>query len=471
MDDRTVTDYKTKRPKTPSSDAAAPIEPFVRESKRSFAFFYGSHRDFGSNVTVVRRNRRNLAILVLFLISAAGVGYWIYGQRTSAPIPASGRRAGFAQTMPVVAVPAAKGDIEITLNALGTVTSLATVTTKSQISGQLVRVAYNEGQLVEKGDLLAEIDSRPYDIALQQVQGALERDQALLQSAELDRQRYELLASTNAIARQQLDQQLGLVGQYKGNLISDQAQVDNAKLNIAYCHIVAPVTGRVGLRLVDPGNYVTPGDIIVVVTQLQPISVIFSVAEDNLPAIKNRLKVVGTLPVTAFDRSGQIKLAAGTLRTHDNQIDTTTGTVKLRADFSNEEDNLFPNQFVNVTLQIDQAHEAIVIPTAAVQRGAPGTYVYLVEADNTVTVRPVTLGPASGGRVAVMSGLSLGDRVVIDGADKLRNGSKVVLRAPGNGGAIGVSAPESAEPEWHGPVREGPSDRPKVGIRHGNRPQ
>jgi multidrug efflux system membrane fusion protein len=417
----------------------------------------------------VRRSWRRFAILI-FLISAAAAGYWISAQRTSASAPALGRRAGFAQAMPVVAVPAAKGDIDITLNALGTVTSLATVTTKSQISGQLVRVAFNEGQLVEKGDLLAEIDSRPYDIALQQAQGALERDQALLQSAELDRQRYELLASTNAIARQQLDQQLGLVGQYKGNLISDQAQVDNAKLNIAYCHIVAPVTGRVGLRLVDPGNYVTPGDVMVVVAQLQPISVIFSVAEDNLPAIKNRLKAAGTLPVTAFDRSGQIQLAAGNLRTHDNQIDTTTGTVKLRADFSNEEDNLFPNQFVNVTLQIDQAREAVVIPTAAVQRGAPGAFVYLIEADNAVTVRPVTLGPASGGRVVVMSGLSVGDRVVIDGADKLRNGSKVVLRAPANEAPSTTPAPRSVEPEWYGPARGGPPDRrPSVGSRHGHR--
>ena len=416
----------------------------------------------------MRKSWRRFAILI-FLISAAAAGYWISTQRTSASAPPSDRRAGFAQPMPVVAVPAAKGDIDITLNALGTVTSLATVSTKSQISGQLVRVAYDEGQLVEKGDLLAEIDSRPYEIALQQAQGALERDQALLQSSELDRQRYELLASANAIARQQLDQQLGLVGQNKGNLISDQAQVDNAKLNIAYCHIVAPVTGRVGLRGVDPGNYVTPGDVIVVVTQLHPISVIFSVAEDNLPAIKNRLKAVGTLPVTAFDRSGQIQLAAGSLRTHDNQIDTTTGTVKLRADFSNEEDNLFPNQFVNVSLQIDQAHEAIVIPTAAVQRGAPGTFVYLIEAENTVTVRPVTLGPASGGRVVVMSGLSVGDRVVIDGADKLRNGSKVALRAPANEAPSKTPVPASAEPEWHGPARGGPPDRPSVGSRHRHR--
>jgi membrane fusion protein, multidrug efflux system len=220
------------------------------------------------------------------------------------------------------------------------------------------------------------------------------------------------------------------VSQYQANIISDQAQIDNAKLNIAYCHIVAPISGRVGLRLIDQGNYVTAGDAtgLVVITQLQPISVVFTTAEDNLPQIQKRLRAGATLPVTAFDRTGTTKLSVGALKTIDNQIDTTTGTVKLRAEFADDDDSLFPNQFVNVRLLVDVQRDATVIPTSAVQRGAPGTFVYLINPDSTVAVRPVTLGVGSGERVAVSSGLSPGDRVVIDGADKLRNGAKVTVR-------------------------------------------
>ena len=438
MDDRTTTDFARTQPIRPSFNTPAKPKP------------------------VVRKKLRGLAILA-FLILAAAVGYWLYTQRLSARATTSGRRADFAQAMPVMAMPAVKGDIDISLNALGTVTSLATVTIKSQISGQLVRVAYQEGQLVNKGDLLAEIDSRPYQIAMQQAEGALARDQALLQSAELDLKRYQELVKRDAVAIRQVDQQVGLVGQYKGNLISDQAQIDAAKLNISYCHIVAPVNGRVGLRRLDQGNYVTLGEPIVVITQLKPISVIITVAEDNLSQIIERLNIVDTLPVTAFNRSGHVKLATGTLRTLDNQIDTTTGTLRLRADFSNDEGFLFPNQFVNVTLLIDVLHDATVIPTAAVQRGAPGTFVYLVNADNSVTMRPVTLGPTSGDRVAVEAGLSAGDRIVVDGADKLRDGTKVSLRAPTTGGAaIAAGAPTAAAPATILPLA-GTPDRPMAG--------
>src|SRR5580704_5401705 len=252
--------------------------------------------------------------------------------------------------MPVVAAAATVGDINLTLNGLGTVTSLATVTIKSQISGYLVRVAYQEGQIIKKGDLLAEIDSRPFELALALAQGSLERDKALLATAQLDLKRFQELAKTNAIPRQQLDTQASLVVQYEATIISDQAQIDSAKLNIAYCHIVAPVSGRVGLRLIDQGNYVTAGDAtgLVVITQLQPISVIFTTAEDNLPQIQKRLRAGATLPVTAYDRTGTNKLGVGALKTIDNQIDTSTGTVKLRAEFANGDDALFPNQFVNV---------------------------------------------------------------------------------------------------------------------------
>src|SRR5216684_2402709 len=378
---------------------------------------------------VKSKTGRRLGLLLL-VAAAAAAGWWIY---TRQPTPPPARQNAFTATMPVVAAGAVTGDIDITLNGLGTVTSLATVTIKSQISGQLVRVAYQEGQMINKGDLLAEIDDRSYQLALQNAEGALARDQAILQSAELDLKRYQDLAKTNAIPRQQLDTQVSLVAQDKGLVISDKAQIDTQKLNIAYCHIVSPVTGRAGLRLVDPGNYVTANDAsgIVVITQLKPISVIFTVAEDNLPQIVKRLRAGATLPVTAFDRSGTTK--------------PTTGTLKLRAEFANEDDSLFPNQFVNIRLLIDTLHDATVVPTSAIQRGAPGTFVYLVNADNTVAVRPVTLGPASAERVAIQTGLAPGDRVVVDGADKLRSGARVVVRGA-DGGAGGGGAPGGNRP-------------------------
>jgi multidrug efflux system membrane fusion protein len=368
-------------------------------------------------------------------------------------------------------VPAVTGNIDVNLNALGTVTSLATITVRSQISGQLVRVAYTEGQIVKKGDLLAEIDARPYELALAQAQGTLERDQALLQTAELDLKRYQDLVKTNAVPRQQLDTQVSLVIQYKGNIISDQAQIDTQKLNITYCHISAPVDGRVGLRLVDQGNYVTPGDAtgIVVITQLQPITVIFPIPEDNLPQISKRQHDGAKLPVTAFDRSGSIKLSEGELKTLDNQIDTTTGTLKLRAEFANQDGALFPNQFVNVRLLVDQLRDTVVIPTSAVQRGAPGTFVFLVNNDNTVTVRPVTLGPTNADRVAVQSGLAAADNVVIDGADKLRNGARVTLRTAGGGGnpSSGGSQATPANPN----TQNGAPANPDSGSRRRRNPQ
>jgi multidrug efflux system membrane fusion protein len=427
MDDRTTTDFARTKP-GPQPLETKPIDKPGRPKRKA---------------------GRRLGLLILIAGVATAGWWWLHGreeqpQRAQAPAPQQrgGRFNPTAAAMPVVVARAATGDIDITLNALGTVTSLATVTIKSQISGYLVNVAYQEGQVVKKGDLLAEIDSRAYQLALQNAEGTLARDQAMLQSAELDLKRYQDLAKTNAIPRQQLDTQVSLVAQDKGLVISDKAQIDTQKLNIAYCHIVSPVTGRAGLRLVDPGNYVTANDAsgIVVITQLQPISVIFTVAEDNLPQIVKRLRGGATLPVTAFDRSGTTRLATGTLKTLDNQIDTTTGTLKLRAEFANEDDSLFPNQFVNVRLLVDTLHDAAVVPTSAIQRGAPGTFVYLVNADNTVAVRPVTLGPASGERVAIQAGLAPGERVVVDGADKLRNGAKVVPRNA-DGGAGGGRGP------------------------------
>jgi multidrug efflux system membrane fusion protein len=373
-------------------------------------------------------SNRRLAWSGIVLIISGAVGAWFYLHDSIAPAP----QRTATPAMPVTTASAVKGDLDITLDALGTVTSLATVTVVSQISGQLMRVAYTEGQEVKKGDLLIEIDSRPFDLALAQAQGALERDQALLQNAELDLKRYQDLSKENAIPRQQLDTQVSLVLQDRGNVISDQAQIETQKLNMAYCHIVAPVDGRVGLRLVDPGNYVTPSQTsgLAVITQIKPITVIFPVAEDYLPQIIKRLHAGAKFPVTALDRSGTIRLSEGELESLDSAINTTTGTLNMRAEFANEDENLFPNQFVNARLRIDVLHDATIVPTSAIQRGAPGTFVYLVRPDQTVMIQPVVLGPTSDDRVAIQSGLSPGDKVVTDGADRLRNGAKVSLIQP-----------------------------------------
>jgi membrane fusion protein, multidrug efflux system len=390
-----------------------------------------------------KRPRRRLRF-GWFVIGLGIVGALVWWIR-QAPVPQpSGRAASAGAPMPVVAATVEKGDIDIAFDALGTVTPLATVTVVSQISGQLMRVAYQEGQIVKEGDLLAEIDSRPYELALRNAQGQLERDQALLNNAQLDLARYTTLATQNAVPKQTLDTQKSLVEQYQGAVITDQATIDTAKLNITYCHITAPVTGRVGLRLVDQGNYINTSSTtsLVVITQLQPISVIFTMPEDNLPQVLERLKAKATLEASAFDRTFNNRLAVGTLTTLDNQIDTSTGQVKLRAQFPNDDLALFPNQFVNVRLLVDTLHDTTVVPGAAIQRGAPGTFVYIInKADNTVSVRPVVLGPGSSDRVSVRSGLSPGDRVVIDGADKLREGAKIVLRGEEGGPTSATPAP------------------------------
>ncbi len=375
-----------------------------------------------------RRLWPRLGLALAALLLTAGVG-WLIWRPATAP-PNQSLRATSGPT-PVVAAPAEKGDMPVTLSELGTVTPLAAVTVRTQINGQLTEVAFREGQTVSKGDFLAQIDPRPYQAALDQLQGQLARDQALLKNAQLDLTRFRTLVAQDSIARQQLDTQDSLVHQLEGTVAADQAQVAAAKLNLAYCHIIAPVTGRVGLRQVDPGNYVQVSDLsgIVVITQIKPISVIFSVPEDELPAIVRRLHAGATLPVTAFDRSLTNKLATGVLTTLDNQIDTSTGTVKFRAQFDNADEILFPNQFVNAQLLVDTLHDATLIPTSAVQRGAPGTFVYVVKPDRTVAVQPIKLGPGDSRRVAVTSGLAPGDQVVVDGADKLRDGAKVMVHA------------------------------------------
>lgn len=390
-------------------------------------------------------SRRRVALIAVLLAVAAGLAYIIFRPH-AAPQP-QGRRFG-GGPVPVAAAPAQKSDVDIVLNALGTVTPLATVTVKTQIAGQLTQIAFREGQTVHAGDFLAQIDPRPYQMQLDQFLGQLARDQALLKDAQINLARYEKLLAEDSIARQQRDTQASLVKQYEGAVATDLAQVNNAKLNIAYCRIVSPITGRVGLRQVDQGNYVQTNDAngIAVITQMQPITVIFAVPEDNLPAIMRRLREGATLPVTAYDRSQTNKLATGHVTTVDNQIDTATGTVKLRAEFDNQDESLFPNQFVNLRMVVDVLHDATVVPSSAIQRGEPGTFVYLVKPDNTVTVRPVTLGPTAAGKVAVRSGLELGDQVVVDGADKLREGAQVTLPGQGGGDAAGPQG-DGAKPE------------------------
>jgi len=328
--------------------------------------------------------------------------------------------------------PVEKGDMPVTLSQLGTVTPLATVTVKTQISGYLVQVAFKEGQMVNKGDFLAQIDPRPYQVALEQAQAQLGKDQALLKNAQVDLQRYNTLVAQNSIAKQTRDTQVSLVAQDEATVKADQAQIDAQKLNLTYCRIVSPVTGRVGLRQVDAGNYVQTSDPngIVVVTQLQPISVIFTLSEDSLPEVMKRVRAGAVLPVTAYDRTGATELAQGKLDTVDNQIDTTTGTVKLRAIFDNDQLVLFPNQFVNVKLLVNTLHDADIVPNSAIQRGAPGTFVYVVKPENTVAVQKVKLGPSDGQRIAILSGLEPGQSVVTDGADRLRDGAKVTIASP-----------------------------------------
>ncbi len=393
------------------------------------------------------RSRGRLGTLLILLVLAAGIGTVIWwhpwGGGAHHPPPEASQAV---RTAPVVT-----GDVPIYLNGLGTVTPLATVTVKTQINGQLQSVGFTEGQIVQKGDFLAQIDPRPYQVALEQAKGTLAHDQGLLAQAKADLARYQQLGRQDSISKQQVADQGYLVQQYTGTVAADQGTVDSALLNLTYCHIIAPVTGRVGLRQVDPGNYVQTSDTngLVVLTQLQPISVIFTLPEDDVPQVMKRL-AVAKLPVEAYDRSNTTKLATGTLATVDNQIDTTTGTVKLRADFDNAANELFPSQFVNAHLLVDTLHNAIIVPTPAVQRGAPGTYVYVVNPDDTVSVQKITVGPADGDRTAVTDGLKPGQQVVIDGTDRLRDKMKVVINngtagagkaGGGNTGATPAAAP------------------------------
>jgi multidrug efflux system membrane fusion protein len=386
-----------------------------------------------------RRRSLLLRIAVVAALAAAAVVAWQKLERSepsSQQGEDSGRPAQPPQTVRVAA--ATLGDMPLTIDALGTVTPFETVTARTQIAGNLQEVGFNEGQIVKKGDFIAQIDPRPYEAALAQAQGQLAKDTALLGQAQGDLARFQQLAKQDSISQQQVADQIALVAQDKAAIATDQAMVKTAELNVGYTHIVSPVTGRVGLRLVDPGNYLQPSDTtgIVVITQIDPISVVFTTPEDNLPRISARLNSGAQLKVTVLDRDNVSALATGTLTTYDSQIDVTTGTIKMRATFANPDAVLFPQQFVNVRLLVDTLTGATLAPNAAIQLGASGNFVYLLNENSTVSKRDIVTGPTDGKRTVITTGLKAGDKVVIDGVDRLRDGAKVkVVDTPASQGA------------------------------------
>jgi multidrug efflux system membrane fusion protein len=419
----------------------------------------------------VRRRAWVRPLIIIAVIAAVAIGAWLLWKPSTDEAAktqggadaAKGGKAGKTgakgggggrggavdpnRAQPVAVATSRIGDINIVQTGLGTVNALRTVTVKPRVDGQLQSVAFNEGQVVKEGDPIAQIDPVPFQVALSQVEGQLARDVATLNNARLDLDRYRTLLAQDSIATQQVDQQASLVKQLEGTVKIDQAQVDNAKLQLSYTHITAPISGRIGLRLVDPGNQVHGSDAagLAVITQLAPIAVLFTIPQDTLPRIMARLKVGDKPPVDAWDRDQKNLLAAGTLLTVDNQIDVTTGTVKLKAQFTNTDFKLFPNQFVNVRMVVDTLKGVVLVPSAAVQRNPQGPIVYVVKDDSTVAVRQVQTGPSEGPNTAITSGLQAGERVITDGVDRIREGAKVEVAEPAGAAAPGPRNPNAPD--------------------------
>jgi multidrug efflux system membrane fusion protein len=384
---------------------------------------------------------RALSLALALSLCACGLGCASAVSRTTSA------RGGSAQTIPVSVSTVERRDMPVYLSGLGSVTAFNTVSVKSRVDGQLVRVAFKEGQQVQKGDLLAVIDSRPFEVQLSQAQAALFKDQAQLRDAKLNYERYKgLLTESGAMSQQQVDTQHAMVDQLQGTVLTDQAAIDNAKLQLAYCRITAPVRGRIGLRLTDPGNMVHAADTnaMLVITQLEPITVLFTLPEDNLPSVVQHMRN-GSLQVEAYSRDDQSKLATGTLLTIDNEIDQTTGTARLKAVFDNKNAALWPNQFVNVHLLLEVRKNSTVVPSAAIQRGPQGSYVFVVKPDQTVEVRQVAVAITQDNLAAIASGLSPNEVVVTDGQDKLQAGTKVETRTGNPGGRRPAQSAETGQ--------------------------
>jgi membrane fusion protein, multidrug efflux system len=382
---------------------------------------------------VQRRRPRRRTLLIVLLVLVIGISGFVMLERRQKGTVAAAKSPPQPPGVAITTAVAEQGSIGVYINALGSVAPVSTVIVKSRVDGQLMSVNYREGQMVKQGDLLAEIDPRPFQAQLEQAEGQYQRDKALLENANIDLNRYQVAYSKNAIPKQQLDTQLATVHQYEGVVNIDQGQIDNARVQLAYCRIASPITGRVGLRQVDPGNIVHAADTngMLVITQLQPINVLFSVAEDYLPEIRQQLRRGSRLTVDAFDRTQQTKISSGALLTFDNEIDTTTGTIKLKAVFPNGDNALFPNQFVNARLLVATQRGVILVPSAAIQRNAQDSFVYVVKPDQTVAMQTVSAGTTDG-NVTAVQGLNAGDVIAIDGFDKLQNGSKISVRQTSN---------------------------------------
>ncbi len=374
----------------------------------------------------LRRHPYAVGLFVL-LIAVVGGGTLVLSRPWRS---AAAARAPASPRIPVVAAAVRTRDVGVYLSGLGSVTPLNMVTVRSRVDGELIAVHFQEGQIVRSGDLLAEIDPRPFQAQLTQFEGQLERDQALLDNARLDLKRFQVLVTTDAVPRQQLDTQASLVQQLEGTVKNDQGQIEATKVQLVYCRITSPIAGRVGLRLVDPGNIVHATDTggLVIITQLQPITVIFTIPEDSIPTVLEQLQRGVRLPVEAYDREYRRKLTEGALLTIDNQVDPTTGTVRLKAQFPNTDYRLFPSQFVNARLLIETQRGATVVPTAAIQQSPRGSFVYALRPDQTVGIRQVTVGVTDGDDVSIERGLSVGEQVVVEGAERLRDGAAIELR-------------------------------------------